>query len=83
GVALIVTGGIAPVPSRGVMTGGAMLDDARQVKPHPAGAQAAHSGGGENAPQNLPTRLFYTSEAAHGMQRVCISVCGCLKKKKK
>ena len=33
GVALIVTGGIAPVPSGVVMTGGAMLNDASQLKP--------------------------------------------------
>ncbi|EBJ3744423.1 NADPH-dependent 2,4-dienoyl-CoA reductase, partial [Salmonella enterica] len=31
GVALIVTGGIAPVPSGVVMTGGAMLNDASQL----------------------------------------------------
>lgn len=42
GVALIVTGGIAPVPSGVVMTGGAMLNDASQLTPHRVVTDAVH-----------------------------------------
>ncbi|PUU11667.1 NADPH-dependent 2,4-dienoyl-CoA reductase, partial [Salmonella enterica] len=58
GVALIVTGGIAPVPSGGVMTGGAMLNDASQLTPHRVVTDAVHAEGGKIALQILHTGRY-------------------------
>ena len=58
GVALIVTGGIAPVPSGVVMTGGAMLNDASQLKPHRVVTDAVHAQGGKIALQILHTGRY-------------------------
>ncbi|MDI8841633.1 STY4199 family HEPN domain-containing protein, partial [Salmonella enterica subsp. enterica serovar Anatum] len=41
--------GIAPVPSGGVMTGGAMLNDASQLTPHRVVTDAVHAQGGKIA----------------------------------
>ncbi|EHA9557927.1 NADPH-dependent 2,4-dienoyl-CoA reductase [Salmonella enterica subsp. enterica] len=58
GVALIVTGGIAPVPSGVVMTGGAMLNDASQLTPHRVVTDAVHAEGGKIALQILHTGRY-------------------------
>ncbi|HCK7724276.1 FAD-dependent oxidoreductase [Salmonella enterica subsp. enterica] len=58
GVALIVTGGIAPVPSGVVMTGGAMLNDASQLTPHRVVTDAVHAQGGKIALQILHTGRY-------------------------
>lgn len=58
GVALIVTGGIAPVPSGVVMTGGAMLNDGSQLAHHRVVTDAVHAQGGKIALQILHTGRY-------------------------
>ena len=58
GVALIVTGGIAPAPSGVGMEGGAMLNDARQVAHHRVITDAVHQEGGKIALQILHTGRY-------------------------
>ncbi|EAW9075074.1 NADPH-dependent 2,4-dienoyl-CoA reductase, partial [Salmonella enterica] len=58
GVALIVTGGIAPAPSGVVMPGGAMLNDASQLGHHRVVTDAVHAEGGKIALQILHTGRY-------------------------
>lgn len=58
GVALIVTGGIAPAPSGVTMEGGATLNDARQVPHHRVITDAVHNEGGKIALQILHTGRY-------------------------
>ena len=58
GVALIVTGGIAPAQSGVGMEGGATLNDARQVAHHRIITDAVHSEGGKIALQILHTGRY-------------------------
>ncbi|HFQ8226686.1 TPA: FAD-dependent oxidoreductase [Citrobacter freundii] len=58
GVALIVTGGIAPAPSGVTMEGGATLNDARQVPYHRIITDAVHNEGGKIALQILHTGRY-------------------------
>lgn len=58
GVALIVTGGIAPVSSGVVMEGGAMLNDASQLPRHRVVTDAVHHEGGKIALQILHTGRY-------------------------
>ncbi|MFA9597612.1 oxidoreductase [Citrobacter telavivensis] len=58
GVALIVTGGIAPAPSGVTMEGGATLNDARQVPHHRIITDAVHNEGGKIALQILHTGRY-------------------------
>ncbi|HCC5836570.1 oxidoreductase [Citrobacter farmeri] len=58
GVALIVTGGIAPAQSGVGMEGGATLNDARQVSHHSIITDAVHNEGGKIALQILHTGRY-------------------------
>lgn len=58
GVALIVTGGIAPAESGVGMEGGATLNDARQVAHHRVITDAVHNEGGKIALQILHTGRY-------------------------
>ncbi|MFA1283988.1 FAD-dependent oxidoreductase [Citrobacter telavivensis] len=58
GVALIVTGGIAPAPSGVTMEGGATLNDARQVPHHRVITDAVHNEGGKITLQILHTGRY-------------------------
>ncbi|VDZ76644.1 2,4-dienoyl-CoA reductase [Salmonella bongori] len=58
GVALIVSGGIAPVPSGVTTTGGAMLNDASQLAHHRVITNAVHAEGGKIALQILHTGRY-------------------------
>ncbi|HCW7017884.1 TPA: NADPH-dependent 2,4-dienoyl-CoA reductase [Citrobacter farmeri] len=58
GVALIVTGGIAPAQSGVGMEGGATLNDARQVAHHRVITDAVHNEGGKIALQILHTGRY-------------------------
>ncbi|EGT4256111.1 NADPH-dependent 2,4-dienoyl-CoA reductase [Citrobacter amalonaticus] len=58
GVALIVTGGIAPAPSGVTMEGGATLNDAPQVPHHRVITDAVHREGGKIALQILHTGRY-------------------------
>jgi 2,4-dienoyl-CoA reductase (NADPH2) len=58
GVALIVTGGIAPVDSGVTMAGGAVLDDARHLAHHRHITDAVHREGGKIALQILHTGRY-------------------------
>ncbi|EGT3574019.1 NADPH-dependent 2,4-dienoyl-CoA reductase [Citrobacter amalonaticus] len=58
GVALIVTGGIAPTPSGVTMEGGATLNDAHQVPHHRIITDAVHREGGKIALQILHTGRY-------------------------
>ncbi|POT56923.1 NADPH-dependent 2,4-dienoyl-CoA reductase [Citrobacter amalonaticus] len=58
GVALIVTGGIAPVSSGVVMEGGALLNDASQLPHHRVVTDAVHDAGGKIALQILHTGRY-------------------------
>lgn len=58
GVALIVTGGIAPAPSGVTMEGGATLNDAHQVPHHRIITDAVHREGGKIALQILHTGRY-------------------------
>ncbi|WP_436858947.1 FAD-dependent oxidoreductase [Citrobacter tructae] len=58
GVALIVTGGIAPALSGVTMEGGATLNDARQVPHHRVITDAVHDEGGKIALQILHTGRY-------------------------
>ncbi|AKE60127.1 FAD-dependent oxidoreductase [Citrobacter farmeri] len=58
GVALIVTGGIAPAQSGVGMEGGATLNDARQVPHHRIITDAVHNEGGKIALQILHTGRY-------------------------
>ena len=58
GVALIVTGGIAPAPAGVGMEGGATLNDARQVSHHRIITDAVHNEGGKIALQILHTGRY-------------------------
>lgn len=58
GVALIVTGGIAPALSGVALEGGATLSDPRQVSHHRAITDAVHSEGGKIALQILHTGRY-------------------------
>ncbi|GJL47704.1 TPA: NADPH-dependent 2,4-dienoyl-CoA reductase [Citrobacter farmeri] len=58
GVALIVTGGIAPAQSGVGMEGGATLNDARQVSHHRIITDAVHNEGGKIALQILHTGRY-------------------------
>ncbi|HCB2206046.1 TPA: NADPH-dependent 2,4-dienoyl-CoA reductase [Citrobacter farmeri] len=58
GVALIVTGGIAPAQSGVGMEGGATLNDARQVAHHRIITDAVHNEGGKIALQILHTGRY-------------------------
>ncbi|PKH22560.1 NADPH-dependent 2,4-dienoyl-CoA reductase [Enterobacterales bacterium CwR94] len=53
GVALIVTGGIAPHPAGVVMAGASVLDDVSQLAPHRQVTDAVHAAGGKIALQIL------------------------------
>ena len=64
GVALIVSGGIAPDLTGVGMEGGAMLNDANQIPHHRTITEAVHQEGGKIALQILHTRLLYTHYAA-------------------
>lgn len=58
GVALIVTGGIAPAPSGVAVAGGAMLNDVSQVAHHRTVTDAVHDEGGKIALQILHTGRY-------------------------
>lgn len=58
GVALIVTGGIAPTASGVTMAGGAVLDDARHLAQHRYNTDAVHREGGKIALQILHTGRY-------------------------
>ncbi|HFZ8996837.1 TPA: FAD-dependent oxidoreductase [Citrobacter freundii] len=58
GVALIVTGGVAPVASGVVMEGGAMLSHAAQLPHHRVVTDAVHAEGGKIALQILHTGRY-------------------------
>lgn len=58
GVALIVTGGIAPTASGVTMAGGAVLDDARHLAQHRYITDAVHREGGKIALQILHTGRY-------------------------
>ncbi|TCL47543.1 2,4-dienoyl-CoA reductase (NADPH2) [Raoultella planticola] len=58
GVALIVTGGIAPTASGVTMAGGAVLDDARHLAQHRHITDAVHREGGKIALQILHTGRY-------------------------
>ncbi|MBZ7830245.1 NADPH-dependent 2,4-dienoyl-CoA reductase [Raoultella planticola] len=58
GVALIVTGGIAPTASGITMAGGAVLDDARHLAQHRHITDAVHREGGKIALQILHTGRY-------------------------
>ena len=58
GVALIVTGGIAPAPSGVAVAGGAMLNDVSQVAHHRTVTDAVHDEGGKIARQILHTGRY-------------------------
>jgi 2,4-dienoyl-CoA reductase (NADPH2) len=58
GVALIVTGGIAPAPSGVTMQGGAVLNDASQLAHHRLITDAVHQEGGKIALQILHTGRY-------------------------
>ena len=58
GVALIVTGGVAPAPSGVTMEGGAVLNDASQLPHHRIVTDAVHSEGGKIALQILHTGRY-------------------------
>lgn len=57
-IALIITGGIAPVPSGVVMIGGAILNDANQLAHHRVVTDAVHAEGGKIALQVLHTGRY-------------------------
>ncbi len=60
GVALIVTGGIAPAPSGVTMAGGAVLNDASHLAHHRHITDAVHQEGGKNRsadPAHRPLQL--------------------------
>ena len=58
GVALIVTGGVAPAPSGVGMEGGAVLNDASQLPHHRIVTDAVHREGGKIALQILHTGRY-------------------------
>ncbi|WP_336997303.1 NADPH-dependent 2,4-dienoyl-CoA reductase [Leclercia sp. M50] len=58
GVALIVTGGVAPAPSGVAMEGGAVLNDAAQLPHHRIVTDAVHQEGGKIALQILHTGRY-------------------------
>lgn len=58
GVALIVTGGVAPAPSGVGMEGGAVLNDASQLPHHRVVTDAVHREGGKIALQILHTGRY-------------------------
>ena len=58
GVALIVTGGVAPALSGVTMAGGAVLNDASQLAHHRPVTDAEHQGGGKIALQILHTGRY-------------------------
>lgn len=58
GVALIVTGGVAPAPSGVTMQGGAVLNDASQLPHHRIVTDAVHKEGGKIALQILHTGRY-------------------------
>ena len=58
GVALIVTGGIAPAPSGVTMAGGAVLNDASHLAHHRHITDAVHQEGGKIALQILHTGRY-------------------------
>lgn len=58
GVALIVTGGVAPAPSGVGMEGGAVLNDASQLAHHRPITEAVHKEGGKIALQILHTGRY-------------------------
>ncbi len=58
GVALIVTGGVAPAPSGVGMEGGAVLNDASQLPHHRLVTDAVHQEGGKIALQILHTGRY-------------------------
>ena len=58
GVALIVTGGVAPAPSGVGMEGGAVLNDASQLPHHRIVTDAVHNEGGKIALQILHTGRY-------------------------
>jgi 2,4-dienoyl-CoA reductase (NADPH2) len=58
GVALIVTGGVAPAPSGVGMEGGAVLNDASQLPHHRIVTDAVHKEGGKIALQILHTGRY-------------------------
>ncbi|MEO3990285.1 NADPH-dependent 2,4-dienoyl-CoA reductase [Pseudocitrobacter cyperus] len=58
GVALIVTGGVAPAPSGVGMEGGAVLNDASQLPQHRRVTDAVHQEGGKIALQILHTGRY-------------------------
>ncbi|HFN3812051.1 TPA: FAD-dependent oxidoreductase, partial [Enterobacter hormaechei] len=58
GVALIVTGGVAPAPSGVTMEGGAVLNDATQLPHHRMVTDAVHNEGGKIALQILHTGRY-------------------------
>jgi len=58
GVALIVTGGVAPAPSGVGMEGGAVLNDASQLAHHRLITEAVHKEGGKIALQILHTGRY-------------------------
>ncbi|TYF23621.1 NADPH-dependent 2,4-dienoyl-CoA reductase [Enterobacter hormaechei] len=58
GVALIVTGGVAPAPSGVTMEGGAVLNDATQLLHHRMVTDAVHNEGGKIALQILHTGRY-------------------------
>ncbi len=58
GVALIVTGGIAPAPSGVTMAGGALLNDASHLAHHRHITDAVHQEGGKNRPADPAHRAL-------------------------
>ncbi|SUB73477.1 2,4-dienoyl-CoA reductase [NADPH] [Pluralibacter gergoviae] len=58
GVALIVTGGVAPALSGVTMAGGAVLNDASQLAHHRPVTDAVHQAGGKIALQILHTGRY-------------------------
>lgn len=58
GVALIVTGGVAPSACGVALEGGAMLNDASQLAPHRVVTEAVHREGGKIALQILHTGRY-------------------------
>lgn len=58
GVALIVTGGVAPAPSGVTMEGGAVLNDASQLPHHRIVTDAVHREGSKIALQILHTGRY-------------------------
>lgn len=70
GVALIVSGGIAPDLTGVGMEGGAMLNDASQIPHHRTITEAVHQEGGQNSPANFAYRALQLPTASGRSLRI-------------